>query len=160
LKWGQIFGFKNVIPIRYDKKIDVVQAFCRAVGIPLDASDDAAAGNSNPALDPFSYVVMRKLKEKVKNLEDLPMVVDRAHQKLRHRWDDTRNGEPFDLLGAKKRKKILQIYNNSNEWVRSHWFPDQPSLFGDEEAFSSETLDWSAGDDLVQELLSAERGVA
>ena len=98
---------------------------------------------------------MWKLKAKIADPESLPLFIERAHQILRHRFINTLDEEPFDLIGPEKRHRILNIYADSNEWVRSRWFPGRREFGNAEKVSQRLQLDWSVGDEIVDKLVTS-----
>lgn len=120
--WAEWFGMDAITPLIYDKRTGVVEPFCSAVGIVL------APGGSPPtfvnrALDPDGYRQMRDMKAQRPPLEELPALVDRSHRELESSFVDTTFEEGFDLIDAETKAAIMRLYAESNEWVRSRWFP-------------------------------------
>jgi hypothetical protein len=129
-RWGRVFGHDRVTPIVYDKRHSAVDLFTRHVGIthiPGDQSESSV--NRNRALDLRGLGVLRLAKRLCRRDEDLPRLVDAAHDVLSEHFVDTyRQGDVY-VFSPTERQAILALYDESNEALRSRYFPELPSLF-------------------------------
>ncbi|MBK5928006.1 hypothetical protein [Rhodobaculum claviforme] len=126
--WEDVFGPGSVVPVIYDKTVDVVAAFCAATGLepPREA---APAGNPNPALSRAGYAAFLSAKRAVRDLDELPGVVEDLRRRLGHELLDTRQVEPPWLFEPAERAAIMAQYSDGNERVRAQWFPARRALF-------------------------------
>ena len=128
LSWAASFGMDAITPLIYDKRVGVVEPFCRATGITLaPASASSLMANEqpvNPALDVHGYRVLREMKAQRPSPEQLPDLVTRTLQHLTSSFVDTSLSEGVDLIGDEDKRAIMALYAESNEWVRSRWYPE------------------------------------
>jgi len=122
--WAECFGWGSITALAFDKSRDAAVQFADAVGIEI-AVEDHDGRNPNPALDRFAYDTLRELKEGYTGDEvELVSAVGRAHAALADHLVDTRHSRGIEVLDEATRRSIMEMYADSNEWVRATWFPD------------------------------------
>jgi hypothetical protein len=126
--WADVFGKEAVTTITADKGKDAVRLFCDAIGIER-AQTAENLPNPNPALSRKGYDAFLSAKAAVVDASELPTLVDRLQCDLASEMLDTFHGEGPGLLDDEVSRRIMQNYVTSNEYVRSHWFPDRSRLF-------------------------------
>ena len=121
-KWADAFSMEQITPLLYDKRVGVVDPFCRALDITL-APDRQRTAAPNPAIDDYGYGALRELKESRPPVDDLPALMTHAIADLQEHLIDTTLADGIELIDRDTQRSIMRLYAESNEWVRSRWFP-------------------------------------
>jgi hypothetical protein len=126
-KWSNVFGLQAITPLIYEKGMDSVQLFCRAIGVSVPSTYRRSI-NSNPALSKSAYDAFVAAKSWISGSE-LPKIVEQLHRDFSNQMIDTFQEPGPMLYDERTRQEIIRAYEPSNEWVRAQWFPFRSVLF-------------------------------
>jgi hypothetical protein len=126
------FGLDAVIPRIYSKADlvngSIVDDFMEAIGLPLSKEKFVLPEPQNKNMNVNSLEILRRINEKIPMFGD-----DDRPNPLRGNIDSYvlehfDKGDPYGMP-VKLRHQYQEFFKESNEWVRSEYFPNRQTLF-------------------------------
>lgn len=130
INWGNVFGKENIIVRLFDKneffKNDLIKDFAKITGIQLD-NTFKIPNIENQSLDLIGMELLHRI-----NLSGVVLYTNR-YVELIHNLFDKYFTQKVPELKYNPPKKLLQSYvqyfQDSNEWVKSRYYPNKDFLF-------------------------------
>lgn len=132
VRFRNIFGTEAMIPRIYSKEElvngSIIDDFAKTIGLPLLKSEYEIPKPQNESLTVLGLEILRRINQ------EIPVFLDNQKPNLLRRNivsyilkylnDGEKYGMPADL-----RRQYEDEFRESNEWVRSEYFPDREVLF-------------------------------
>lgn len=131
-RFGSVFGRDSMRPRLFDRKAfaggSIVSDMLGVIGIP-NADAYEIPPDANESLSPLGIEILRRLNRKVPKFIDNEPNPARSNitSYLERHFSDGKYVMPEALYQA-----YMDEFRESNEWVRSHYFPSMDKLFSDD----------------------------
>ena len=131
-RFGRIFGSETIIPRIYSKKDLVggstVNDFVQAIGLPSLGASYTTPKQKNESMTMMSLEILHRINQEIPTFRDdqtlNPLRRNIAQYVSKYLNYGDKYRMPIDLI-----RKYEEAFKESNEWVRSHYFPDRQRLF-------------------------------
>ncbi len=127
--FSRVFGESNLRIRLFEKSFllnqSVLDDFLSVVGLEYN-NNFIAPKNMNKSLSNLGLELLRRINERIPNLDELPQLALRRKilAYLERYFSDEKYNLPDDLALA-----YDQAFHESNEWVRQRFFPERSRLF-------------------------------
>jgi hypothetical protein len=126
------FGLEVMVPRIYSKAEllngSIIDDFAEAIGLPFSKDEYVIPRPQNESMTVIGLEILRRINQEIPVFRDdqRPNILrgNIVSYVLKHLNDGDRYGMPTDL-----RRQYEEAFRESNEWVRSEYFPDRQVLF-------------------------------
>ena len=127
-RWSACVGAHRFKPVVYRRRNCSVEGFVHAAGLPVEIAAKTSQVH-NRAIDGFGMAVLRHVKAMARNDDELPALVEQAHKDLESHFLSGGPRSIYWTLSEQDRKRVMTLYEDSNEWLRQNYFRQAARLF-------------------------------
>jgi hypothetical protein len=131
-RWGEVFGTENIVPRLFEntetKRFDAVEDFTSLCGLTLPKETAEQRQESNQSMNLAGQKLLVDLGLVLQKQEGVDNVMSPVWRRLTDTITRAAPGKGWRPTREQARV-FAESFNDSNEVVRSTWFPNRPSLF-------------------------------